>query len=113
MYYTEGENAQTGSVPISDPAAASGCGPNVDRRLHGLYIQPPTPLTPPVSGVNAGRTCPTMNPDQATNTCPRLKNITLSYGGKQPPPKVMLWSWFADDDSARSRIVLLALGSLP
>ena len=45
------------------------------------YIQSPTPVTPPVPSTNIDSACPTMIPDQATNICPRLKNITLSCGG--------------------------------
>jgi len=45
------------------------------------YIQTPTPPPPPAAGVNTDRACPSMIPDQATNVCPRLKNITLTCGG--------------------------------
>jgi hypothetical protein len=44
--------------------------------------QGPTPApTPTTAGVNADRPCPTNIPDQPTNICPRLKNITVSCGG--------------------------------
>jgi hypothetical protein len=45
------------------------------------YIQSPTPPSPPAPTINTDSACPTMIPDQATNICPRLKNITLSCGG--------------------------------
>jgi hypothetical protein len=45
------------------------------------YIQSPTPPTPPPPTINSDLACPTMIPDQATNICPRLKNITLTCGG--------------------------------
>lgn len=41
----------------------------------------PTPASPTATPVNADVACPTMIPDQPTNLCPRLKNITLSCGG--------------------------------
>ncbi len=44
-------------------------------------IRSPAPATPPVPAANMDRACPSMIPDQATNVCPRLKNITLSCGG--------------------------------
>ncbi len=44
-------------------------------------IQSPTPVTPPVPSANIDDACPTMIPDQATNVCPRLKNIMLGCGG--------------------------------
>ena len=44
------------------------------------YIKSPTQPTP-VAPINKDYACPTMIPDQTTNICPRLKNITLSCGG--------------------------------
>src|SRR5450631_4474595 len=47
------------------------------------YIQSPspTPTPPPIVPANIDHACPTGISDQATNICPRLKNITLSCGG--------------------------------
>ena len=47
----------------------------------GSIQTPTTTPTPPIAAVNTDRACPTMIPDQPTNICPRLKNITLSCGG--------------------------------
>jgi hypothetical protein len=46
------------------------------------YINTPPPVTPaPPTITNADVPCPANIADQATNICPRLKNITLSCGG--------------------------------
>jgi len=42
---------------------------------------PSTPSTPVVMGANRDVACPMNIPDQATNICPRLKNITVACGG--------------------------------
>lgn len=42
---------------------------------------PPPPQGPPPVATDQDVACPTMIPDQASNTCPRLKNATLSCGG--------------------------------
>jgi hypothetical protein len=47
----------------------------------GTITTPPPVTPPPPSIASTDVACPTNIPDQATNICPRLKNITLSCGG--------------------------------